>query len=180
MTESQDKSKLIRMVLVIFFISIPIIAGIFFFRGTLICCSVPTVSSLTDSQLRDQIGKYSSENSNITIYPGTRFVQVKQTIRDGIGFGIKNLKEETENFSYIVTASDVSNCGISKETVEGWIVSGREEEGLSIVSGDFIVKRVLFKIPVGSPLCTIRFRIDVNADDASYAVDFFDVGIKAK
>jgi hypothetical protein len=71
-------------------------------------------------------------------------------------------------------------CGIDEQTAEDWIVTGRAESGIPIPPGDFSTQKVLFQIPLGSPLCTIRYRINVKADETSYATDFFDLTIKAK
>ena len=53
--------------------------------------SAKGVVDLTDQQLRNEINKLFSEDSKISIYPGTRLVEIKQEATDGVGFGIKNL-----------------------------------------------------------------------------------------
>jgi hypothetical protein len=148
--------------------------------------SATTVVDLTDQQLRNEINKLFSEDSKISIYPGTRFIEIKQEETGGVGIGIKNLLVGTTGnkaFSYTVSVSDAdlqTKCGVDKTTVEGWITTGRAEEGIPIPPGDFSSQKVLFEIPTGSPLCTIRFRVNVNADTTAYATDFFDVKVKAK
>ena len=148
--------------------------------------SAKSVVDLTDQQLRNEVEKLFSEESKMSVYPGTRLVEIKQDSTNGVGIGIRNLltgASSDKTFSYVVTISDADlnkKCGIDEETVEGWIVTGRTEENIPIPSGDFSTQKVLFEIPVGSPLCTIRFRINVNADATAYATDFFDLKIKAK
>jgi hypothetical protein len=148
--------------------------------------SAKGVVDLTDQQLRDEINKLFSEESKISIYPSTRLVEIKQDTTDGVGIGIRNLltgANANRKFSYEVSVSDTdlnSKCGINAATAEGWIVTGRAEENIPIPSGDFSSQKVLFEIPVGSPLCTIRFRVNVEADGTPYATDFFDLKIKAK
>ncbi len=148
--------------------------------------SAKGVVDLTDQQLRDEINKLFSEESKISIYPSTRLVEIKQDSTDGVGLGIRNLltgASGNKKFSYEVAVSDSNlneKCGINAETAEGWIVTGQAEEDIPIPSGDFSTQKVLFEVPVGAPLCTIRFRINVNADGAAYATDFFDLKIKAK
>ncbi len=148
--------------------------------------SAKGVVDLTDQQLRDEINKLFSEDSKISIYPGTRFVEIKQEETGGVGVGIKNLlvgATGNKAFSYTVAVSDAGiqeKCGITKEVAEAWITTGKAEEDIPIPPGDYSTQKVLFEIPTGSPLCTIRFRINVEADDAAYATDFFDVKVKAK
>ena len=144
------------------------------------------VVDLTDQQLRNEINKLFSEESKITIYPGTRLVEIKQEKTDGPGIGIRNLlpgASGNKKFSYTVLVSDSKiqdKCGINAGTAEAWIATGKSEEDIPIPSGDFSAQKVLFEIPVGAPLCTIRFRVNVEADGTSYATDYFDMKVKAK
>jgi len=68
---------------------------------------------------------------------------------------------------------------VTENVVEGWISTGRTENDIPIPVGDLSAQKVLFNIPEGSPLCTIRFRVNVDAEGQSYATDFFDVAIDA-
>jgi len=149
--------------------------------------SAKGVVDLTDTQLRDEINKLFSEENKVSIYPGTRFVEIKQASSgDGVGLGIRNLltgASSNKKFSYDVSVSDSNleeKCGINSQTAESWISTGEAEENIAIASGDFAMQRITFDIPIGSPLCTIRYRVNVQADGASYATDFFDVKVKAK
>jgi len=145
--------------------------------------SAKGVVDLTDQQLRSEISKLFSEDSPMSVYPGTRFIEIKQQATDGVGFGIKNLQQGaagTSTFSYAVSASDVSNCGVTQAVAESWITVGKSEQDLAIPVGDSIVRKVLFNIPVGAPLCTARFKIEVTSGGKVYASDFFDLNIKAK
>lgn len=148
--------------------------------------SAKSVVDLTDQQLRSEINKLFSEDSKISIYPSTRLVEIKQSAIDGVGIGIKNLltgASGNKKFSYTVAVSDPnlqSKCGVNEQTANGWITTGAAEEDIPIPSGDFSTQKVLFEIPTGAPLCTIRYRVNVEADGAAYATDFFDLSIKAK
>jgi hypothetical protein len=149
--------------------------------------SAKSVVDLTDQQLRDQINQLFSSESKTTIYPGTRLVEIKQEANGGVGLGIKNLLEGSSGdtvFSYAVTASDsasLAKCGVNEATAEGWISTGRTGDNINIPSGDFYQGKILFYIPVGAPLCTLRYSVNVKANGKTYASsDFFDVSIKAK
>ena len=161
-----------------------LVLGIFFVQQ--IFSSAKGVVDLTDQQLRNEINKLFSEEDRISIYPSTRLVEIKQDTTDGVGIGIKNLltgASGSKTFSYEVTLSDAdveSKCGVNEGEVMSWIVTGRAEDDIPIPSGDISTQKVLFEIPTGAPLCTIRFRINVQADGDSYATDFFDLKVKAK
>jgi hypothetical protein len=161
-----------------------LVLGIFLIQK--IFASAKGVVDLTDQQLRNEINKLFSEESKISVYPGTRLVEIKQEDTDGVGLGIRNLltgQAGTKKFSYEVVVSDPKiddKCGISASEAEDWIVTGKEEKNIPIASGDFSTQKVLFEIPNGAPLCTIRFRINVKAENDAYATDFFDLKVKAK
>jgi hypothetical protein len=90
--------------------------------------SAKGVVDLTDQQLRSEISKLFSEDSKMSIYPGTRLVEIKQEATDGVGFGIKNLQQGAAGqttFSYIISAADVSNCGVTNSVAESWITVGK-------------------------------------------------------
>jgi len=148
--------------------------------------SAKGVVDLTDQQLRDEVNKLFSEENKISIYPGTKFIEIKQTVTDGVGLGIKNLltgASGSKTFSYLVKVSDPDlqeKCGVNKETVEDWITIGRAADEIPLASGDSTVRKVLFSIPLGAPLCTIQFQVDVSAGGGPYATDTFAIEIKAK
>jgi uncharacterized membrane protein (Fun14 family) len=161
-----------------------LVLGIFFVQQ--IFSSAKGVVDLTDQQLRNEINKLFSEEDKISIYPSTRLIEIKQGSTDGVGMGIRNLERgvsSSDTFSYEVTVSDAdleSKCGINEGEVESWMVTGRAENDIPISSGDFSTQKVLFEIPVGAPLCTIRFRIIVTPNVGNTFSDFFDVKVKAK
>jgi hypothetical protein len=148
--------------------------------------SAKGVVDLTNDQLEDEINKLFSEESRVSVYPATRLVEIKQDNIDGIGLGIRNLltgASGDKEFSYLVKVSDADleeKCGIDEETVRSWITLGRAADNVAIASGDSIFRKVLFEIPVGAPLCTIGFEVDVDVDGKTYASDTFAIKIKAK
>lgn len=158
-----------------------LVLGIFFVQN--IFKSAKGVTDLTDQQLRNEINKLFSEESRMSIYPSTRYIEIKQEATDGVGIGIKNLRQGAAGeatFSYTVTASDVANCGVGEDVAESWIVVGKQEEDIAIPIGDSIVRKIMFQIPLGSPLCIARFKIEVSASGSAYASDFFDIKVEAR
>lgn len=177
----------IGTIVVIVLAVMALVLGIFLTQK--IFSSAKGAIDLTDQQLRNELSKLFTEESKTTIYPGTRYIEIKQDSTDGVGFAIRNLLSGggTTEFSYSVVASDSdleTKCGIDKEVAESWIVTGKSESDIPIASGDFSVQKILFEIPVGSPLCTMRFRINVDSlvdnEMVAYDTDFFDLKIKPK
>lgn len=148
--------------------------------------SAKGVVDLTDQQLRNEVEKIFAKERKVAIYPGTRLIEIKQGDVDGVGIGIKNLLTGAageKKFSYDVVVSDedvLKKCGMSGDEILGWITTGKTEKDLPISVGDYIDGRILFQVPVGAPLCTVRFRVNVDTEGVTYAGDFFDVTIKAK
>jgi len=150
--------------------------------------SAKGVVDLTDTQLRSEINKLFSDDTKVSIYPSTRLVEIKQEERDGVAIGIQNLLTGSlaeTTFSYAVTATDVDSltkCGISKEEAENWITTGGRGSNIQIPSGEISTQRILFEIPSGAPLCTIRYVVNVYyGNGKAYAPsDSFDVTVKAK
>lgn len=145
--------------------------------------SAKGVIDLTTSQLEDEVNKLFGEDKELVIYPRTRFLEIKQGETDGVGIGIKNLLSGvagTKKFSYEVIVSDSSDCTESKEEVETWFKTGRSESDIPIPVGSIAIQKVLFNIPIGSSLCTVRFRVNVDAEGSAYATDFFDIEVKPK
>ena len=161
-----------------------LILGLVFVRT--VFTSARGAIDLTDQQLRNELSKLFGEESRISIYPGNRFIEIKQEDLDGVGIGIRNVGRGAtapSSFSYEVVVSDPdlqTKCGVSEQTAESWIVTGRAENNIPIAPGAFSSQKVLFEIPTGAPLCTVRFRALVTPDIGDKFSDFFDISIKAK
>lgn len=135
---------------------------------------------LTDEQLKSEIGKaFGDEDKMIIIYPESRRLEIKQEEEDGVGIGIRNvLKNVTgiQSFSYEVGV-DESNCGTAD--VLSWIELGKSAENIQINVGDYSSRKVILRVPVGSPLCSVRYSVKVSSGNV-VENDYFDVFVKAK
>lgn len=156
-----------------------LIMGIFLIQK--ISKSATGVIDLTDQQLRNEVNKLFAEEKEVVIYPGTRYIEIKQTNSDGVGLGIKNLGN-LDTFSYDVRATPGNNCpeNLESEDALDWIIIGDSEDEISIEAGGSIYRKILFEIPVGAPLCTVRYTVDVTSQEGRSFDDFFDLKIKAK
>lgn len=147
--------------------------------------SATKIVDLTDAQLVEEVNKLFGEDKGVVVYPASRRMEIEQTEIDGFGIGIKNLLSNAgqNEFSYEVVVSDPDlkrKCGVSEDTVLGWIVVGRAENNIPIPVGGKSTQRVLFDIPKGSALCTFRLRVNVNSDQGPYESEFIDITIKAQ
>lgn len=136
---------------------------------------------LTNDQIRDELNKLFSEEKKVVIYPGTKRVEIKHEDIDGVGIGIRNLLSDasgSNKFSYDVTIVEAEKCG-GETSVAKWFNVGKSDKNIPIAIGEMYAAKVLFQIPTGTPLCTARFRANIEVDGKSYATDFFDITVKA-
>ena len=138
---------------------------------------------LTDDQLKKEINKMFSGEEKLLIYPSSeQTIPIKQGELSAVGIGIKNLLEGvqgTQRFSYDVIAIDASDCQESEQKVESWIILGGSGENIPILVGEWYVEHIQFRIPGGSTLCVLRFRVEVYTEGEFYASRTFDLEIKA-
>ena len=137
-----------------------------------------------NDQVKDQINQLFTEDKRTVIYLSNQIAKIEQNEDWGIAFGISNLNKgtaEAGRFRYDVTVSDPDvrqKCGIDERSIESWITTGRSDD-ITISPGEDYYGIVRFMIPESSPLCTVRFHIDVTMDNVPYATDFFDVEVLA-
>jgi hypothetical protein len=157
-----------------------LILGVMFVQQ--IFSSAKGVAELTDQQLKNEINKLFSNEDEITIYPSTRKVEIKQTEGDEVGFGIKNLGSEEDTYSYLIKVNLGSNCpsSLSEEEAMGWIILGDSEQNIGIESGGFVVRRISFSIPLNAPLCSVRYSLDISSTKGRRMSDSFDITVKAR
>jgi len=137
-----------------------------------------------NDKVRDEINKLFVENKKIVVYLANQKADIKQGQDWGVAFGIKNLKTgtpEASTFSYNVEVSNPNevkgNCGISESEAMSWIKAGKSGS-IKIGPGETYISIIRFQIPEASPLCIVRYNINVNADGAFYTADSFDVSVE--
>jgi len=79
-------------------------------------------------------------------------------------------------FSYEVSFSESSCTAIKENQAMDYIKLGRKGDSF-INPGDFKAWLIRFEIPETSPLCMIRYNIEVKADNQHYISENFDVNI---
>lgn len=141
------------------------------------------IASMTTDQVKAQVSKLFGEDSRLVIYPDSRLVNVKVGGKvSGFGIGIRNLLESASNvkFSYEVVVADPnleSKCGVRAEVAESWLTTGATENNIPIAPGEIMATKVLIKVPPGSELCTLRYRVNVKANGQDYDTDIIDVSL---
>ncbi len=135
------------------------------------------IDSIND-QVTNEINKMFGEDKKVVIYPSVNPIVVKQDKQSGFALGIKNkltgISSQNAEFSYtIVPISDVEqDCGVTKEDLMDLFVAGSSEDtNIPIPTGSAPQSiPILFNTGEGDPLCTVRFRIDVKANNNNYEV----------
>jgi len=136
-----------------------------------------------NNKVKDEINKLFVEDKKTVIYLPNQKAEIQQNDEWGIAFAIKNTAKGTSEagkFNYDVIVSDpnvAKNCGVGEREVEDWIETGQSDT-INLMPGETYYGIVRFFIPEGSPLCTVRFHLEISKDNVKgWATDFFDVEV---
>lgn len=132
-----------------------------------------------DTAIQDQINKlFTSEGTNFIIYPASRDITLKRgDTPKGFAFSVENTGTEDADFTYSMTASDVTNCGSSftKEKAEAFLLGGTGEFSLGAGSKLGLSRLIRFNLPESTVPCTIVYTltVDGNAEGFPQSADIF-------
>jgi len=125
-----------------------------------------------DNEVQDQIKKlFTSEGKKLAVYPTSQEITLKKgDTPKGFAFSVKNKDVETAEFSYIVEADDVSDCGssLTKAKADDFLLGGSGSFSLGPGNSLEIPRLVKFNIPETTPPCTIIYNLEVEKDGVSY------------
>jgi len=125
-----------------------------------------------DTAIQDQINKlFASEGTDFVIYPASRDIDIKKGDDPrGFAFSVENSGTETAEFSYTVTATDVSSCGASftKQTADAYLLGGTGQFSLGAGSKLGLSRLVRFNIPDNAIACTIIYTLTVNSEVSGF------------
>ena len=141
------------------------------------------VISMTDDAITDELNKLFAEDKKVMIYPAKGIIPMKQEETSAVGIGIRNLAQgtlSTEKFSYQTSVVSPGDCRETEEQLMSWIVQGETEDEIGIASGDLIIRKIRFRVPLGASLCLPRYRVDVYVGDTPYGSEIFDVEVQSK
>jgi len=132
------------------------------------------VNTIND-KVRGEINKlFTEENQKIVLYLPENTAKIKQGESFGIAVGIKNIQSTPLKMDYTVSLGELGDCPKTMNPML-WVLIGKT--GTSTVqSGDTYTSIIRFQPPLTAPLCTARFKIDVQG----YTSTEFDVQILSK
>ncbi|RMD45862.1 hypothetical protein D6829_01080 [Candidatus Pacearchaeota archaeon] len=136
--------------------------------------------------VRDKINKLMGEDKKVAVYLQGQEATISPGESYGVAFGIKNRLRgsagQNAKFSYKVSVVNPDKlekrCGIDESEALGWIVAGDSEDEIKISPSELTTRLIKFNIDENTPLCTVRFRISVEADNKPYADEIFDLRIE--
>ncbi|MBI3623842.1 hypothetical protein HY212_07230 [Candidatus Pacearchaeota archaeon] len=125
-----------------------------------------------DSQVQDQINKlFADEATRFVIYPPSREISIAQGDTGGVGFSMRNTiaGKTSETFGYSVYADPADKtiqqrCGITITNANNLITLGGNGV-YTILNGNKMDVAALIKFSISktTPLCLIRYKIDVKS-----------------
>ncbi|MEK0338132.1 MAG: hypothetical protein QQN41_11925 [Nitrosopumilus sp.] len=133
---------------------------------------------MTMDELDNSIRKLLGEDKAVVIYPSSKYLKIKHGKSDAIGVGIKNMYDDDKSsntISYSVTLGDTGDCG--SYDVSKWIKVGKTSE-MILPKGQSASRKIIFEIPIGSPVCIAEFILNVRVDDNDWISEYFHIEIK--
>ncbi|MEK6917320.1 MAG: hypothetical protein AABW51_00035 [Nanoarchaeota archaeon] len=149
-----------------------LILGIFLVRKIFVGSS-DAIDSV-NNQLNDQINKLFTEDNakKLVVLPDSRSISLKKgDDPKGFAFSVRNSDVEQAEFTYDVTADDVSKCGSSFTQVkaDNYLLGGTGKFNLGPGNSLDQARLVKFQIPDTAPPCTIIYDLEVKKDGVSYS-----------
>ena len=142
----------------------------------IMCAAMDGIGDL-DDQMKNEIRSLFGANDKLVVKESVN--EIVKGVSYGVGFGILNQGQDSEDFSYIVKASDVSSCSFSLADADDFVVLGKSSS-VKISPGDDYSGLIKFEIPKSVESCHIRYSIEVMNEGSVYAFNEFDVEIKSK
>ena len=158
---------------------IVLVLGIFFIQK-IFSAGTNAIDGI-DSKVQDEIDNlFAQEGKKLVIYPKEREIRMKQGSSGGFGFSIENKEMTSGIFTYVVSVGEItSECQMTEEQAESLIILGKSGSR-TLTSGAKLEDAILvkFNIPETAPLCSIRYRIEVEKDGIAYTGSDVDLVIK--
>lgn len=138
-----------------------------------------------DQAVKNEINKLFAEDSSrkIVVYPSTRKITIKKGTENlGFGFSIRNVEENSESFSYKVSAVEVSCDEMRLSDAENLISLGKERSGIELPAGSIMTDPIFvrFNIPATAPPCEVRYQVQVYKGSSTPYSPPTDVDLKIK
>jgi archaellum component FlaG (FlaF/FlaG flagellin family) len=128
-----------------------------------------------DAEIQSQIQElFAEEGRKVAVYPTSREITLKKgDTPKGFAFSVKNIGDvgisADAEFIYDVEALDVSLCGFSEGTANGFLLGGSGSFDLSPGNSlDFPVL-IRFVIPETAPPCSMTYVLVITKDGRAYS-----------
>jgi len=150
-----------------------LVLGIFFIQK--IFSSGSNAIDTVDNQVQSEISKLfaSDQGLSVVIYPTSRDVKVKRgdTTPKGFAFSVRNDEMNTQQFSYKVSAQDVSKCGTSltKAQADSYLLGGQGSFSLGGGASLDLPILVRFSVQKTAPPCTVVYQLEVKKGNMPYS-----------
>jgi len=157
---------------------IVLVLGIFFIQR--IFRTGTTAIDGIDAKIQNEIDNlFTQEGKKLVVYPKEREISIEQGEDGGFGFSVENKDTVSGEFSYLVSAGEIaSNCQLTIAQADSLIILGKSGT-FSLASGNKLEDAIFVKFDVSetTPLCRIRYNIDVEKDGEVYATSTIDLEI---
>ena len=156
-----------------------LVLGLFFVQK--IFSSGNNAIDSVDTQLTSQINQLFSDGSaRIAVYPTSRSITITRgdSTPKGFAFSVYNdAKGQSSSFSYVVNASDVSNCKdattnqniMTTQIANSFLLGGQGQFTLGPGGSLDLARLVKLDVPTTAPPCTVSYTINLNRDNSAYS-----------
>lgn len=160
---------------------IVMVLGIFFIQK--IFTSGTNAIDSIDSQVQSEINKLFSEEegSKLAVYPTSRQITIKKgDDPKGFAFSVRNDDVNTRQFTYSITADDISKCGntMTKAIAESYLLGGTGSFELGPGNSLDLPRLVKLDVPELAPPCTMIYSLSVKRGTEAYSVADIFITIK--
>jgi len=158
--------------MVIIILSMVVLVLAIFFIRQIFWLGTSAVDAV-DAEIQSQIQElFAEEGRKVAVYPTSREITLKKgDTPKGFAFSVKNTDVASAEFTYSVSATDVTMCGsgLTQETANGFLLGGSGSFALGPGNTlDFPVL-VRFVIPETAPPCPMVYRLTIQKDGVPYS-----------
>ncbi len=156
-----------------------LVLGIFLIKEIFFTATgaIDSISTEVESEIQKL---FSDEGKKLAIYPTARAITLKKgDAPKGFAFSVQNKDVESADFTYTVTADDVSKCGsLTKSEADSFLLGGVGSFSLGAGNALELPRLVKLAIPETAPPCTLIYMVDVKKSGDPYAGGEIFVTIK--
>ena len=177
-TKSGAMEMSVGTMVTIVLLMIVLVLGIFFIQK--IFGTATTAIDGIDAKIQSEIDSlFAQVGKKVVVYPKEREIKIKQGEEGGFGFSIENKDNIAGTFTYVVSVGEIaSDCQLTESQAENLIILGKSGS-YTLASGSKLEDAVFVKFSIAetTPLCDIRYIIDVEKEGETYAGSSMDLKI---